>query len=355
MQRIPSLDGLRAISIVAVIAGHLAAGSGLPLSPRVLAILEHLPHLGVRVFFVISGFLITSLILREKEETGRFSLGNFYLRRAWRILPAAYAMLLCLFVANLLHLISMPVIDYVRALTYTMNYGPIPNWFVGHLWSLSVEEQFYLIWPFLLAFLSIRRCRFIAAAFIVVSVLLRYHMTTQAFEDQWRLEFQFQYAGTAMAFGCLLAIDRQWLYGKRWFMRMCASGWTAPVACVVLLGNSILLRTSGAAGLCAADLITNLCVTVLLVRFTYAPEGLVGRFLNARPVAFIGVISYSLYLWQQPFTYAGVHAWTNRFPFNLMMIALCALASYYLVERPTLRMRQFLHKKTERAMEVAGT
>jgi peptidoglycan/LPS O-acetylase OafA/YrhL len=306
----------------------------------------------VRVFFVISGFLITSLILEEKEETGGFSLARFYARRAWRILPAACTLLLCLLIANLLHLISIPVLDYVRALTYTMNYGPVPNWYVGHLWSLSVEEQFYFLWPFLLAFLPLARCRYIAIAFILVSVGLRYYMTIRSPENLWRIEYQFQYSGTALAFGCLLAIDRTRLWAQSWFRALCSSPFTAPVACVLLFANSLLLRTSGAAGLCAADIITNLGILTLVAKFTCWPVGPIARVLNAAPVAFVGTISYSLYLWQQPFTAAGMHTWITRFPYNLALIFLCALGSYYLVERPTLKMRKALHSKN-RAQSLA--
>jgi peptidoglycan/LPS O-acetylase OafA/YrhL len=345
MKRIPSLDGLRAISIFAVIGGHLAATGGLPLNPRILAILEHFPHLGVRVFFVLSGFLITALILEERIKTGRVSLGKFYARRAWRIIPPAYTLLLCLAIANLFHLVDIPWLDYLRSLTYLMNYGPIPAWRVGHLWSLSVEEQFYLIWPFLLFFLPVRLCRYIAVGFILVSAGLRYHLALQTVEDLWRLEYQFQYAGTAMAFGCLLAIDQKWLQAQSWFRALCASPLTAPLTCAAMLANSLLLRTSGPIGHCFADIVTNLCIVLLVAKFSSSPVGLGARFLNFRPIVFVGTISYSLYLWQQIFTVPGGHAWIFYFPINLLLIFLCALGSYYLIEKPTLRIRQALHSE----------
>jgi len=340
-KRIPSLDGLRAVSIVAVILGHVAACRALPFSPRVLDFLERIPTLGVRVFFVLSGFLITTLILEERERTGRFSLSNFYMRRAWRILPPAYALLFCLLVANLLQLISISPVDYFRGFTYFMNYGPVPEWSVGHLWSLSVEEQFYLIWPFLLAFLPTRTCRSIALSFIVVSAGLRYHMVAQLPVDEWRLEYQFQYAGTAIAFGCLLAIDRKWLYAQPWFHTICASPITLVAACAVLLANT-KLRGSGAFGACAGDIVANFCILVLVAKFTCQPVGFVAKILNSRPLVAVGLISYSLYLWQQEFANPEVHNWSSRFPYNLLMIVACSLGSYFLVEKPTLRIRKSL-------------
>ena len=345
MRRIPSLDGLRAVSITAVIGGHLAMSGNLPLGASGSAILERLPHFGVRVFFVISGFLITSLILEERASTGEFSLSQFYQRRAWRILPPAYLLLSCLLIANLFHFISISSFDYLRAFTYLMNYGPIPNWFVGHLWSLSVEEQFYLIWPFLLAFLSVRSCRYIAVAFIFISAALRFHMALNPPLDMWRHEYEFQYAGTAIAFGCLLAIDRDWLYSRKWFRAVCASYFTAPAACALLLANSILLRASGALGLCIADIVTNLSILVLVAKFTCWPHGPIAGLLNARPVVFVGTISYSLYLWQQIFANSIPRLYSSWFPFNLLMIVLFALGSYYLVEQPSLKIRRRLHQR----------
>ena len=339
--RIPSLDGLRAVSIVAVILGHVAACRALPFSPRVLDFLARIPTLGVRVFFVLSGVLITTLILEERERTGRFSLSNFYMRRAWRILPPAYALLFCLLVANLLQLISISPVDYFRGFTYFMNYGPVPAWYAGHLWSLSVEEQFYLIWPFLLAFIPTRTCRSIACGFIVVSAGLRYHMVAQVPADQWRLEYQFQYAGTAIAFGCLLAIDRKWLYAQPWFHTICASPITLVAACAVLLANT-KLRGSGAFGACAGDIVANFCILVLVAKFTCQPVGFVAKILNSRPLVAVGLISYSLYLWQQEFANPDVHNWSSRFPYNLLMIVACSLGSYFLVEKPTLRIRKSL-------------
>src|SRR5437868_1936649 len=159
MERIRSLDGLRAISILMVIFGH--AGQTIP---------YHIDHflayklitdatLGVRIFFVISGFLITKLLLIEKEKTGDISIRNFYARRVIRIFPVFYLYILVLL---LLKWFFKPNVfeDYNLILfagLYLWNYkhlfyqSPFPNdpafHIVGHFWSLSMEEQFYLLWP----------------------------------------------------------------------------------------------------------------------------------------------------------------------------------------------------------------
>jgi peptidoglycan/LPS O-acetylase OafA/YrhL len=106
--------------------------------------LETYGSFGVRIFFVISGFLITGLLLNERERTGTISLPDFYVRRAYRILPAAYVFMLAMIAAHW-HALSWSSI--FAALTYSSNYLHEKNWVLGHLWSLSVEEQFYLLWP----------------------------------------------------------------------------------------------------------------------------------------------------------------------------------------------------------------
>jgi hypothetical protein len=137
--RIPSLDGLRAISIGLVLFGHLLGTSGffLPLEAN-----KHLAlgELGVRVFFVISGFLITNLLLTELAAAGRIHIGRFYLRRTFRIFPPYYVFILVLALAALARWIELAPGDLFHTLTYTSNYDATRSWNVGHTWSLSVEE-----------------------------------------------------------------------------------------------------------------------------------------------------------------------------------------------------------------------
>ena len=153
--RIPSLDGLRAVSILLVVVCHLAQTVDNPLpGPRTWYFKG---AVGVDIFFAISGFLITTLLLRETERSGTVSISRFYLRRALRILPAfwVYIAVLALFDhVGWVHLMSR---DWIAAITYTVNFF-LPTAFpVRHIWSLSVEEHFYLIWPLLFALLGGKR------------------------------------------------------------------------------------------------------------------------------------------------------------------------------------------------------
>jgi len=142
MQRIPSLDGVRAISITLVVMCHLANWKHISLPfPTIYG------SLGVRIFFVLSGFLITKLLLREHERTETISLRDFYIRRAYRIFPAAAVYLL---VITIIYWHQLRWYSIAASALYVMNMQSYPPWMLGHLWSLSIEEQFYLLWPFAL-------------------------------------------------------------------------------------------------------------------------------------------------------------------------------------------------------------
>ena len=154
IDHLPSLDGLRAISISLVLLGHLSRTRGFVSVD--LGIGDY-SHLGVVVFFVISGFLITRLMLLERARTGDVSLKRFYARRALRLFPAMYTYIACvclLWVFGVLHLHAR---DIWHALTYTVNFLPDRAKPIGHLWSLSNEEQFYLLWPCTFILLGPRR------------------------------------------------------------------------------------------------------------------------------------------------------------------------------------------------------
>lgn len=131
-KRIPSLDGLRAVSILLVMFGHLCYLDKFPIHHN--GITDSFAHHGVIIFFVISGFLITTLLLKEKES-GNIDIKSFYQRRAWRILPVAY---LYIVVAEICSHFSLR--SFLMAATYTTSYSTMQlPWQLGHLWSLSVE------------------------------------------------------------------------------------------------------------------------------------------------------------------------------------------------------------------------
>src|ERR1700744_1941475 len=140
----PFLDGLRAFSIISVLAGHFLRKS--PLLPYVDG------GVGVTLFFLISGFLITTILLKEKVKFGKVSYKNFYIRRSLRILPVAYLFILVLLILNRVFSLNITTSQFLATSFYAKNFQWPTDWYSAHFWSLSIEEQFYLLMP--LALLS---------------------------------------------------------------------------------------------------------------------------------------------------------------------------------------------------------
>lgn len=340
--RIPSLDGFRAISILMVLYGHLGGTRNYP-TATVGALgrwLGDLGHLGVLVFFVISGFLITTLLMGEREKTGTISLKQFYWRRLLRIFPAFYVLLMALGVATLLGWVHLVGRDFVFAMTYTVNYYPNHPWQVGHLWSLSIEEQFYLLWPLAMLVLRERRALVLAIAAVFAAPLLRVVIRQYIFHVDPHTPLAGMSIFPAMfdyiATGCALALLRPWLLTQSWYLRLTASRWLLLAVPLVFLINRLNGYTLA---MFFGSPVMNVCVALLIESCTRHDRTLAGRFLNWKPVAALGVLSYSLYLWQQPFLNRHSDAWINAFPQNLVFAVAAALLSYFLVERSFLGLR----------------
>ena len=336
--KIPSLDGLRAISIVLVLVGHLHATQGFP-ELGLEHILGDYGLLGVRVFFVISGYLITTLLLRELEQRGNISLSAFYARRALRIFPAAFAFIGAMALADWLGWIDLRPVDLIAALTYTVNFLPDPSWEVGHLWSLSVEEQFYLMWPLALARLGVRRGAWVALAFFVAAPLVRTWMRLGLQSSVMEDLPIFPAVCDGIAIGCLFAIGRPWLLQQRQYLWFTGSAWMLGLIPLIFVVHHL------SAGYTLVDLfgypLMLLAIATIVEASTrWRAQNLAGRVLNWPPLAWLGVLSYSLYLWQQPFLDRHSHSVFASFPLNLGMALSLAVLSYYLLERPLLRLRQ---------------
>lgn len=356
--RIPSLDGFRAISILMVLYGHLVGTRNFPTAvvrpfDRSLG---DLGHLGVLVFFVISGFLITTLLMGEQEKTGTISLKQFYLRRALRIFPAFYVLLLALVTATLLGWIHLTGRDFAFAMTYTVNYYPNHPWQIGHLWSLSIEEQFYLLWPLALLVLRKRRAVILAVAAIFAAPLLRFAIREYTFHvnpdtalaDMPIFPAMFDYIAT----GCALALLRPWLLTQAWYLRLIASRGLLLAVPLVFLINRLDGYTLA---MLFGSPILNICVALMIEACTRHDRTLFGRFLNWKPIAALGVLSYSLYLWQQPFLDRHASAWVNTFPQNLAFAFAAALLSYFLIERAFLGLRNRFRRTVVMPTHDRGT
>jgi peptidoglycan/LPS O-acetylase OafA/YrhL len=358
VRRIPSLDGLRAVSIALVLVGHSSATFGYHSAISRLAVLVFGDgELGVSVFFVISGYLITHLLIREWTATGRIHLRDFYIRRAFRILPAAYAYLIVMGVLTARGWLQLNARDFAAAATFTWNYHLAAGnmwWFLGHLWSLSVEEQFYVVWPLTLVVLGRRRATWAAAIVIAVSPALR--VAAYAALPRWRghIPIMLPTRVDTLMFGCLAALTADWPRVAAAVERACAAGlhWAAA-AIALVVGPAVEARLRGTYMLPLGYTVQAACITLLLLWSIRHPNRGLAKPLNWKWVGFVGVLSYSLYLWQQPFLTQLNTTWTGRFPINLLAAFLVAAGTHVVIERPFLAARAMFRPRFL-AMASAG-
>lgn len=336
VSRIPSLDGLRAISILIVIAGH---SSDCLNAPSALRYINHIGNYGVRCFFVISGYLITTLLLKEWNKTGRISLSSFYARRMLRIFPAAFTYIFIIAICSWFHWLTLKPWDFVNAITYTINYRVNPAHWYRHLWSLSVEEQFYLLWPCLLWLTGRRSAERAALGSIVFAPVIRLLMVTYFHTSDAALTKHFEAVADTLAIGCLLAMYCNRLGEVGWYKRFQSSWtfWLVSLGCLVG-GNSLYLIRPVffyVIGQSLTNVGTVLCIDWVIRNHDKG----IAILLNSRPLVYIGTISYSLYLYQNAFLNPDWDSWASRLPQNLPLIAIASLLSYYCVEGPFQRLK----------------
>jgi len=318
----PALDGVRGIAILLVLvyhAGLIPAG-----------------YYGVDVFFVLSGFLITTLLLEEHGGTGRISLAAFYGRRARRLLPAVGVMLAAAASVYVgLGQFDLPLLGYLAAcLFYVANIvrasGHMFPPGLGHMWSLAQEEQFYLLWPPLLILAlrrySLRRIAIALAAAIAIAVAWRGYLTAVDGPTA-RVIMAPDTRADALLVGCLLAVARMQGFQPGRLLRPAGLAALAAVIAASLtvwgLTPMLLIGRPGIA-----------IVTALVVAVAVEQRSLLARLLSFAPLVRLGVVSYSLYLWHL-FAYNVV----QDVPLKLALALLLAAGSYRYIEQPFRRRR----------------
>lgn len=341
--RIASLDGARAVSIGLVILSHLQLLRHVPLlwrlgEPDFFAYGPYLDsgNLGVRVFFVISGFLITHILLEEERRTGSISLRRFYARRVVRIIPAYWAYLTVIAILIPTGIAAAHWSELASAFVYITDYR-IPHGSLTHTWSLSVEEQFYLLWPALLVLLGGARGYRACLIVLVTAPLLRTLSDLGIVPTSSK--FSFGASCDALAVGCLLALLRERLWRLTGYRRLVSSPavFLTPLAALPLMSGLVPFYVRDLIGIP----LLNVCVAMALDRCMRYPVSLSGRFLNLPVLVWLGTLSYSLYLWQQFWAFGSFHV---PAPLRLTGILLCACGSYYLIEQPLLALRARLRR-----------
>jgi len=336
-RHLPILDGLRAVAVFSVILLH----AGLP-APG---------GLGVLMFFVISGFLITWLLLRENATYGEISLNNFYFRRFLRIFPAFYvyaALLICMSLIFRRHVLWAQAI---ASLIYANNYYQAiygdPNTGFSHTWSLGIEEQFYLTWPAL--FVTLRRKKRTLVRVVTTLVLLAwlYRAALQFVfhvHQGWLYE-AFDARFDHLLIGCLLALILFDSVRNARLARYCSRG-DVLLATFAAFLLSVLLEFRYGSGYrdSIAFIIDPLLIAVMIPMLIAQRGKAAVRWLDASPVRYIGRISYSLYLYQQ-LVIGPVMKFFRWAPLYIRVALACgaviavASLSYFGVERPFQRLK----------------
>jgi peptidoglycan/LPS O-acetylase OafA/YrhL len=317
VHRRPALDGLRGCAVLLVIAGHTTQPQH-----------QSLSVVGVTLFFVLSGYLITTILLRERSSTGRTGYLAFYGRRARRLLPALAVLLL--FDGAIRVTTGQSLVPVLLAATYGTNIATAlgHSSTLTHTWSLALEEQFYLLWPLVLPLVWRRRrgvALVVAAAAVSATARLVVYLT-----GPWTLAYFSPVTRVdAILVGCALAMAtaRGWrLPGGRWPV------WVALAA----FGAAFARRDLGWAVF--AIPFASMASAVLVARLAQPESTLLHRALSGAAIRHLGRISYGMYLWH-PFVLAAVvgAGLPQRFLVTVALVTAVASASWYLVERPVLR------------------
>lgn len=346
--RIPSLDGLRAVAVVLVLLNHARLTTGFPDIPLLHGI-GKVGAIGVEVFFVLSGFLITTLMLREQDRTGELNLTGFYWRRLLRIAPAYVALLLAVAALQWVGVSHLERRDWFAAITMTMNFVHRSGWELGHAWSLSIEEHFYLLWP--LAFvLTPRKWHVAQLAICIAFCFVARWIVLIAFPEWTPMSENWTFTRLdTIALGCLLAfVARQ----RTWRDRLDRVTACWPGILLLLVASLAVSNLSAKWTVGIAFLLNGVCIALLV--WTAARRS--PKWLNGRAISVIGVGSYSLYLWQQLFLNPQRDSWVTAYPQNLVLTTLTALASFWIVEIPFLRWKDRQRKTSviERARSLTA-
>lgn len=346
----PDIEGMRAIAVVLVILFHA----------------YHVPFtagfVGVDVFFVISGFLITSLLLREQQRAGRISLSRFYARRARRILPASTLVVVVTLFATYHWLGFIAGNSVANDAKWTaifganLHFGLVRTDYFGaqsppsplqHMWSLGVEEQFYLVWPGLLLIVAVlvRGARYrralTAAVSVIIAASLIWSVAQTSVNQTWAY-FSPLTRAWELALGALIAVSAPSIARLKpaWAAQALAVLGLAGILIAAIVftsetrypGYAALLPVVGSAALIAAGCANR--------------ETFVGRALSVRSMQWVGARSYSLYLWHWPLLiipaqYAGRNLSVLENTGLVLLTVVASAATYRFVENPVRRARLF--------------
>lgn len=345
--RLSALDGMRAVAVLMVFVFHGAT--------------DILPggFVGVDIFFVISGFVITGILVREHSQGGRIDLVAFWKRRMLRLIPALLAALVLVAVLT-------PTIGYgwrsygkdaLTAVLYVYNFRAIsqPPSALGHLWSLSVEEQFYVVWP-LLVLLILRARRRVRTTLVLALISFIVCASLVPILGGGTLYFLLPGHVPELLLGAALSVS--WTTGfPPWLQRIAASPWLAISGAVVLGGVALTASRIQASWLYLGGLtLLAVATTAVIAHIVQEPGGAIASLLSLQPLVWLGLRSYGFYLLHQPLLLLVEHFGPSvsvRLAAGLAASLILCASSYRYVEQPFLR-RKLRYSSTHSTLLLEG-
>ena len=293
------------------------------------------------IFFVLSGYLITGILVSQRIQFGRLRLMAFYVRRIRRIWPAFYVFLACMAMLAAAHFISISGVEELSAAMFVWNYSPVTgHWWLAHTWSLAVEEQFYLLWPLALLLLAPRKAIKVGLAIIACAPLIRTAEYLLLPGDRGHLDSYFHTRADALMLGSVLAL----LPGVYPVLRARVGGLVdmrrvqaAMLVCLFVVYPWMAAIYGGRWTATVGFTLAGVCTGLLIVMLTGDTTSWIKAVFESRTLVWFGLISYSLYLWQQPFLTVENKTILGVFGINIAVAVACAAASRRFIEEPFLR------------------
>ncbi|MBC7398451.1 MAG: acyltransferase [Mucilaginibacter sp.] len=331
----PFLDGLRGIAIMSVILCHVFRYS------KLLVFIDG--SIGVHLFFILSGFLITTLLLKEKVKYGNVSLKNFYARRALRIFPVAYLFIAVVIVLNIVFKLQITPVSFATAVLYLKNFPLSTDWYTAHFWTLSIEEQFYLFAPVLLVRNTNLYIKLLLALFILVPVMDYLGFNNVGIFYTNRLVHVLTFIFLAIFDNGAMYILSGSLLSILIFKGII--NFNKPPHNYYL--SFVLFAGAAIIHFPMMPYISAITFTVLVlaaIALSLDQKNLLTIILSNRVLVKVGVLSYSIYIWQQLFTVN--QPWFGHFKYadseilNLLALALVAWLSYTYYESSILKLKK---------------
>lgn len=344
MKYIKGFDTLRALSIIFVILTHLGLYAVLPDDNFIKKRVWHLISgtTGVRIFFTLSGFLITKILLNELKKYNNINFYNFFARRFIRLLPPLIVFYILVSTLMFLNIIPANHIALVYSIFYAYNFVPRAYYTgeLGHTWSLALEEQYYLIWPLIINFIRNKIVLFGIIFLILLACIYPNSVYPNSlFTENFKTSRWFIPAVGPIIIGSffslLINIEKWEIYFKKNHI-------------TIVLGILLFLFPLYSAYLKFSSLYQSAGIALILIWISFNQESKLTRLLDNKVLSYIGKISYGLYVYQGLFLTTGPagNIWLQQFPQNIILTIVTAILSYHLLEKPTLKLKKRFVRNT---------